>query len=74
MREPTQVEHTPQLQRDLDKFAEMLGIGAPDPDQSDKNPDCPLEAGTIQCLNAADAMCNFCGWWNRVAAEEETTP
>ena len=65
MREPKQVEHTPQLQADLDRFATLLGVGAPDDDQSDKHPDCGYEAGTIQCLNAADAMCNDCGWWIR---------
>ncbi len=71
MREPRQADHTPKMQADLDKFATMLGIGAPDPDQSDKNPDCPLEAGTISCLNAADSMCNFCGYWTRIAGDDD---
>lgn len=70
MRKPKQIEHTPKLQANLDKFADLLGIAA-DPDQSGKNPECELEAGSVACLNAAGLMCNVCGWWTHHITEHE---
>ena len=69
-RTPHQVEHSPSFSRQLDTLAAVLGLGGPDQDQSDKNPDCALEAGTIACMNAADPMCDSCGWWSRIAGED----
>ena len=63
MEEPKQVEHTPELQTFLDKLAEITGVGEPDEDQTAKNPDCMLQAGTIECLNAASCLCERCDWW-----------
>lgn len=71
MRTPRQVDHTPEVQAALDGLRDRLHIGRPDPDQSGKNPECALQAGTIECLNAADPMCQACGWWDRIAGEPE---
>jgi hypothetical protein len=68
---PKQVEHTPVVQDFLDKLAAMLDIGKPDKDQSMKNPDCTLQAGSIGCLNAASCLCQCCEWWDGIAEENE---
>lgn len=69
MKEPKQVQHTPAMSMTLKEFAKTMGIGLPDPDQGDKNPECKREAGTLDCLNAADPMCDDCDWWERQSSE-----
>lgn len=69
--EPYQIEHTPEVQSFLDKLAEVIGVGEPAENQSTKNPNCALEAGSIKCLNAASPMCNECEWWDGIAMMEE---
>jgi len=71
MEEPYQIEHTPEIQAFLNKLEVLTGVGKPAEDQTTKNPDCTLQAGSVKCLNAASCLCDECEWWAGVASDEE---
>ena len=74
MEEPNQIEHTPEIQAFLDQLEALTGVGEAAEDQTTKNPDCTLQAGSIKCLNAASYLCERCSWWAGFAEEEESFP
>jgi hypothetical protein len=66
---PKQVEHSPKVQSFLDRLLDCLDEAVYP--QENKNPECEVEAGSSQCLNAADATCNSCGWWDELNEDDE---